>query len=168
MNATVPAASIPVDRWPLMEKKYVVDLSTEERQQLTDLVRKGKALARKIQHAQILLKSDQSLGDGWTDAQIAQAYGVSILTVQRVRQRLVEQGLEDALVRRQAEQSARRKIDGEAEAKMIALACSAPPKGQKRWTIRLLADQMVELKIVDSVGRETIRKTLKKTNLSLG
>ena len=152
-----------------MKKKYVVELTVEERQQLTDLARKGKASARKIQHAQILLKADQSTrGPGWTDQQIAESYGVSVLTVGRIRKRLVEHGLEDALVRRQQEQSARRKIDGAAEAKLIALACSAAPEGRTRWTIRLLADKMVELKILEAVVRETVRKTLKKTNLSLG
>jgi transposase len=151
-----------------MGKQYVVELTAEERQQLTELVRKGKALARKIEHARILLKADQSRDAGWTDAQIAEAYGVSVLTVVRIRQRFVEQGLEDALVRRQHEQGARRKIDGAAEAKLIALACSAPPEGRNRWTIRLLADKIVELEIVTAVGRETVRKTLKKTNLSLG
>jgi len=152
-----------------MEKRYVVELTTEERQQLSDLVRKGKALARRIQHAQILLKVDQSPhGPGWTDQQIAEAYGVTVLTVGRIRQRLVEQGLESALARQPRGPSAARKIDGAAEAKMIALACSAPPAGRARWTIRLLADKLVELEIVEAVGRETVRKTLKKTNLSLG
>jgi transposase len=151
-----------------MEKKYVVELTTEERQRLNELVHTGRALARKIEHAQILLKADQSRGGGWTDVQIAATFEVSVLTVGRIRQRFVEHGLEDALVRRQHEQSARRKIDGAAEAKMIALACGAPPAGRTRWTIRLLADKLVELNIVETVGRETVRKTLKKTNLSLG
>lgn len=152
-----------------MEKKYVVELSAEERQQLTDLVSKGKAMARKIRHAQILLKADQSpRGSGWTDQQIAEAYGISTLTVGRIRQRLVEHGLEDALARRPHEQGARRKMDGAAEARLIALACSAPPEGRTRWTIRLLADKLVKLEIMEAVGRETVRKTLKKTNLSLG
>jgi len=152
-----------------MEKRYVVELTAEERQQLMNLVSKGKTLARKIQHAQILLKADQSArGPGWTDQRIAEAYGVSILTVGRIRKRLVEHGLEDALVRRQHEQASRRKLDGAAEAKLVALACSPPPQGRRRWTIRLLADKIVELEIVDSLGRETLRKTLKKTNLNLG
>lgn len=151
-----------------MQKKYIVELTAEERQQLRELVSKGKAMARKIQHAQILLKADQSRAVGWTDERIAEAYGVSVLTVGRIRQRLVEHGFEDALVRRQHKRTPRCKIDGEAEAKMVAIACSPPPKGRRRWTIRLLAEKMIELKIVDSVGRETVRKTLKKTNLSLG
>jgi hypothetical protein len=151
-----------------MEKKYVVELTDEERQQLKDLVHTGRALARKIEHAQILLKADQSGGSGWTDAQIAEVFGVLVLTVVRIRQRFVEHGLEDALARRQHVQSARRKIDGAAEAKMIALSCGPPPQGRTRWTIRLLADKLVELNIVEAVGRETVRKTLKKMNLNLG
>ena len=152
-----------------MQKKYVVELTGEERRQLEELVNKGKSLARKIEHARILLKADQGAqGPGWTDEQIAQAYDVSPLTVGRIRQRLVEYGLEDALVRRQQEQASRRKLDGAAEAKLIALACGRPPQGRRRWTIRLLAHSIVELNIVDSVGRETLRKTLKKMSLSLG
>ena len=151
-----------------MEKKYVVELTTEERQQLNELVHTGRALARKIEHARILLKADQRRGAGWTDAQIAEAFGVSVLTVGRIRQRFVEHGLEDALVRRQHEQSSRRKIDGAAEAKLIALSCGSPPQGRTRWTVRLLADKLVELEIVEAVGRETVRKTLKKMNLNLG
>ena len=156
-------------RWPLLEKRYVVELIAGERRQLVDLVRKGKGLARKIQHAQILLKADQGAGGpGWPDRRIAEAYGVTVLTVERIRQRLVEHGLADALVRRQADQAARRKIDGAAEARLVALACSPPPAGRRRWTIRPLTEKLVELEIVESPGRETPRKTLKKTNLSLG
>lgn len=151
-----------------MEKKYVVELTAEERQQLNDLVHSGRALARKIEHARILLKADQSRGVGCTDAQIAEALGVSVLTVGRIRQRFVEQGLQDALVRRRHEQSMRCKIDGAAEAKLIALSCGPPPRGRTRWTIRLLADKLVEMDIVEAVGRETVRKTLKKMNLNLG
>jgi hypothetical protein len=169
VNATVPAARIPVDEVAAMQKKYVVELTGEERRQLEELVNKGRSLARKIEHARILLKADQGAqGPGWTDERIAQAYDVSLLTVGRIRQRLVEYGLEDALVRRQHEQASRRKLDGAAEAKLIALACGPPPQGRRRWTIRLLADKIVELEIVDSLGRETLRKTLKKTNLNLG
>ena len=152
-----------------MPKKYIVELSSEERLQLEELVSKGKSLARRIEHARILLKADQGEhGPGWTDERIAQAYDVSPLTVVRIRQRLVEHGLEDALARRQHEQPLRRKLDGAAEAKVIALACSPPPQGRRRWTVRLLADKIVELEIADAVGRETLRKTLKKMSLSLG
>jgi hypothetical protein len=151
-------------------KKYVVELSEEERQELEGLVRKGKAAARKIQHAQILLKADQGAhGAGWTDAQIAPAYGVNVRTVERIRQRLVEHGLRDALEHRAPRlQQPRRKLDGAAEAKLVAIACTPAPEGYKRWTIRLLADRMVELEVVESLGRETVRQTLKKTRLSPG
>ena len=152
-----------------MVKKYVVELTEKERSQLQEMVKKGKTLARKIQHARILLKADEgSCGPAWTDEEIAQSFDVGVRTVERIRQRFVENGLEDALLRRQSKQPPRRKLDGNAEAKLIALACSRPPKGHQRWSIRLLADQLVELKIVDSIGRETVRQTLKKTNLNLG
>lgn len=152
-----------------MAKKYLVELSAAERSELEEIVSKGKALARKIQHAQILLKADQGpWGPDWNDRQIAQAFGLNIRTIERVRERLVEHGLEDALVRRQSEQAPRCKLDGTAEAKLIALACTPAPEGRRRWTIRLLAGKMVELQIVDSLGRETVRQTLKKTKLSLG
>ena len=150
-------------------KKYVVELTAAERQQLEELVSRGKALARKIQHAQILLKADQGEhGPGWTDGRIAEACGVSVCTVERIRQRLVEHGLEDALIRRQSKQAPRRKMDGAGEARLIALACTPAPEGRRRWTIRLLADKMVELQIVNSLGRETVRQTLKKMRLSRG
>lgn len=152
-----------------MEKKYVVELSAAERSELEEIVSKGKAAARKIQHAQILLKADQGpWGPAWRDQQIAEALDLTVRTVERVRQRLVEHGLEDALVRRQSEQAPRRKLDGAAEARLIAIACTAAPAGRRRWTIRLLADQMVQLEIVDSLGRETVRQTLKKTKSSPG
>jgi len=152
-----------------MRKKYLVELSPDERQRLHEIVSKGKSAARKILHAQILLKADSSRdGPGWTDEQIAEAYPVSVRTVERIRQRLVEHGLEDALVRRRASYGRRRKLDGEGEAKLIALACSKPPEGRTRWTIRLLREKLVELEVVRSIGREAVRCTLKKTNLSLG
>ena len=152
-----------------MEKKYLVELSASERSELEDIVGKGKALARKIQHAQILLKADQGpWGPAWNDQQIAEAFSLNIRTIERVRQRLVEHGLEDALVRRQSEQAPRGKLDGAAEARLIALACTPAPEGRRRWTIRLLADKMVELQIVPSLGRETVRQALKKTKPSPG
>jgi len=152
-----------------MDKKYIVELSASERSELEEIVSKGKAAARKIQHAQILLKADQGpWGPAWDDARIAQAAAVNIRTIERVRQRLVEHGLEDALARRQSEQAPRRKLDGTAEARLIALACTPAPEGRRRWTMRLLADKMVELEIVDALGRETVRRTLKKTKSSPG
>ena len=152
-----------------MPKKYLVELSAKERAQLEGILAKGRVLARKRHHAQILLKADQGpKGPAWTDERIAEAFEVNRRTVERVRQRLVEQGFQDALVRRQPEQRPRSKLDGAGEAKLIALACSHPPKGRRRWTIRLLADKMVELNVVDSIGREAVRIALKKTNSSLG
>jgi hypothetical protein len=152
-----------------MPKKYLVELSAEERAYLEEIVAKGRVLARKRQQAQVLLKADEgALGPGWPDERIAEAFGVNVRTVERVRQRLVERGLEDSLVRRLPEQAPRTKLDGAGEARLIALACSAAPQGRRRWTIRLLADKLVELQVVDSIGRETVRTTLKKTNSSLG
>lgn len=152
-----------------MPKKYRVELSATERAYLEGIVAKGRVLARKRQHAQVLLKADEGrLGPAWTDERIAEAFEVNVRTVERVRQRLVERGVEDSLVRRLSEQPPRTKLDGAGEAKLIALACSAAPQGRRRWTIRLLADKLVELQVVDSIGRETVRTTLKKTHLSLG
>jgi len=152
-----------------MPKKYLVELGGEERAYLEGIVGKGRVLARKRQQAQILLKADEGpLGPGWTDERIAEAFGVNVRTVERVRERLVERGLEDSLARRLPEQPPRCKLDGAGEARLIALACSAAPQGRRRWTIRLLAEKMVELKVVDSIGREAVRMTLKKTSLSLG
>lgn len=152
-----------------MPKKYLVEMSAEERAYLEGIVGKGRVLARKRQQAQILLKADEGpLGPGWTDERITEAFGVNVRTVERVRQRLVERGLEDALVRRLPEQLPRTKLDGAGEAQLIALACSAAPQGRRRWTIRLLADKLVELRVVDSIGRDTVRRALKKTNSSPG
>ena len=152
-----------------MPKKYLVELSAQERAYLEGLVGKGRVLALKRQRAQILLKADQgALGPAWTDERIVEAFGVNVRTVERVRERLVERGLEDSLVRRASQRAPRTKLDGAGEARLIALACSAAPRGRRRWTIRLLADKLVELQVVDSIGREAVRLTLKKTNLSLG
>ncbi len=149
-----------------MNKKYVVRLTSEERQTLQRLVSVGKAAARKILHARILLQADQGpAGPGWTDAQIAEALTVHYRTIAGVRHRLVEQGLEAALNRKkQAQPSRPRKLDGKAEARLIALRCGAPPQGRRRWTLHLLADRLVELKVVDSLSYETVRRTLKKTS----
>lgn len=145
-----------------MNKKYIVRLSAEERSQLTELIRKGKAAASKIRHAHILLKADAD-GPAWTDEHIAASFSVSVLTVQGVRQRLVEQGLEAALNRKkQARPSRAPRLDGAGEARLIALRCSAPPAGHARWTLRLLADQAVALDIVEAISHETVRQTLKK------
>jgi hypothetical protein len=146
-----------------MNKKYIVRLSDEERRQLTELIRKGTAAAYKIRHAHILLKADAD-GPAWTDAQIAESFAVSVNTVLGVRQRLVEQGFETALNRKQQERPSRTPcLDGEGEARLIALRCSAPPAGHARWTLRLLADQAVALDIVEAISHETVRQALKKT-----
>ena len=144
-----------------MSKKYVVDLTEVEREELERLVRSGKDSARRIRYAQALLKADA----GWTDQRISEAFQMSINTVQRLRQRFVEEGLDVALgARSRKPKPYRRKLDGEKEARLIALACSEPPEGQARWTLRMLADKMVQLCYVDSVSHETVRQALKKTN----
>jgi transposase len=146
----------------VMNKKYIVRLSDAERAQLTELTRKGKAAAYKIRHAHILLKADAA-GPAWTDARIAESFSVSVNTVLGVRQRFVEQGLEAALNRKQqAHPSRAPQLDGEGEARLIALRCSAPPDGHARWTLRLLADQAVALEIVEAISHETVRQVLKK------
>lgn len=145
-----------------MNKKYIVRLSAEERSQLTELIRKGKAAVSKIRHAHILLQADAN-GPAWTDEHIAESFSVSVPTVQGVRQRLVDQGLEAALNRKkQARPSRTPLLDGAGEARLIALRCSAPPAGHARWTLRLLADQAVALDIVEAISHETVRQTLKK------
>ena len=145
-----------------MNKKYIVRLSDEERRQLTELTRKGTAAAYKIRHAHILLKADTD-GPAWTDERIAESFSVSLNTVQGVRQRLVDQGLEAALTRKkQARPSRSPLLDGEGEARLIALRCSEPPAGHARWTLRLLADQAVALDLVETISHETVRQTLKK------
>ena len=149
-------------------KKYIVTLEPEEREVLQQLIRKGKGAARRLTHARILLKADSSAGQtGWTDEQIAQALDVHASTVANVRRRLVEEGLDAALNPRPGGHR-RRKLDGDAEAHLIALVCSQPPQGHQRWSLRLLASRMVELQYVDSVSHETVRQTLKKTSSSRG
>ncbi len=151
-------------------KKYKVTLTAEERQQLQGLIAAGKAAAQRLTHARILLKADAADGGpGWDDQRIAEATEVSTDTVARVRQRFVEQGLEAALARKKQDRPSReRKLDGRAEAHLIALACSAPPDGRKAWTMKLLADRLVELEVVDTVCDETVRRALKKTRSSRG
>jgi len=145
-----------------MNKKYLVRLSAEERCQLAEVTRKGKATAYKIRHANILLKADVE-GPAWTDEKIAESFSVSVNTVLGVRQRLVEQGLDAALNRKkQAHPSRAPLLDGAGEARLIALRCSAPPAGHARWTLRLLADQAVALEMVEAMSHETVRQVLKK------
>ena len=147
-------------------KEYKVTLTAEERQQLQGLSATGKAAAKKLTHARILLKADAAEGGpAGPDDRIAEAVEVSVATIERVRQRFVEQGLDAALVRKkQVRPSRQRALDGRAEARLIALACSAPPDGRKSWTMRLLADRLVELEVVPTISDETVRRCLKKAN----
>jgi transposase len=147
-------------------KKYLVTLTPEERPQLHKLVSAGKRSARTLTRARILLQADQADGGpAWEDARIVQALGCGLRTVERVRQRFVEEGLDAALTHKPQERPSReRRLDGAAEARLIALACSKPPEGRARWTLKLLADKLVELEVVESVSDETVRRVLKKTN----
>ena len=150
-----------------MAKKYLVTLEVQEREELTRLVSVGKAAARKLTHARVLLMADESPGgQARRDQDIAEALALSVKTVERVRQRFVEQGLEAALVPAVSKRIYTRKLDGRQEAKLIAVACSKPPAGKKRWTLRLLADRVVEMQIVDSLSHETVRRVLQKTRSS--
>jgi transposase len=151
-------------------KKYRVTLTDEERQDLHCLIAAGKAAAQKLAHARILLKADAAPGGpAWADELIAEAVEVSVATVERVRRRFVEQGLEAALVRKPQERPSReRLLDGRAEARLVALACSPPPDGRKEWTMQLLADKHMELEVGESVSDETVRRTLQKTRSSPG
>src|SRR5919106_5989010 len=149
--------------------KYIVELNKEERQQLSTLMTTGRAAAAKLLHARILLKADVREGSRcWTDAEIAAALDTSESTVHRVRQAFVEQGWEAALSRQRPTGRQYRKLDGAQEARLVALTCSAPPEGRARWTLQLLADRLVELEVVDTIGRECVRTTLKKMTSSLG
>jgi hypothetical protein len=146
-------------------KKYTVRLTKDERTYLESLIHTGKVAAHKRLHAEILLKADISeSGEKWLDSTISKAFGVSTRTVERVRERLVQQGLESALNRANPIRVKSRTIDGDNEAHLIALTCGEAPEGRNRWTLRLLGQQMVELGYVESVSHETIRQTLKKTS----
>lgn len=149
-------------------KKHLVELTEEERKELESLIARGKVAARKQRVARILLKADESSqGPRWGDERIAEGLEIGLSTVERTRKRFVEEGLE-AVLNPKPRPSVARKLDGEAEARLIAQACSKAPDGRARWTLHLLAERMVELKVVDSVSHETVRQTLKKTNSSLG
>ena len=148
-------------------KRYKVTLEPDERGELEKLISRGKGAARRLAHARILLHADQGEGRlGKTDAEIAEAVEVSVATIERVRQRFVEDGLEAALSPRPPRRLYPRKLDGEAEARLIALACSPPPEGQARWTLRVLAERMVVLGYIETVSYETVRTTLQQTNLN--
>jgi transposase len=149
--------------------KYVVRLEAEERQLLLELVTKGKRAASVLTRARILLKGDAGAeGPGCGDRVIAEAVETSLSSVHRVRQAFVEEGLEAALYRKKPTGRQYRKLDGDQEARLVAIACSTPPTGRARWTMQLLADKLVELKVVDSITGECVRTTLKKTTSSLG
>jgi len=139
----------------------VVTLADDERHHLEQLLAKGKAAARTLRHAQALLKADQAAG--WNDADIAEAFALSVRTIERLRQRFVEEGLEAAL-KPKAVPRLPRKVVGEVEAHLVALACSDPPQGRQRWTLRLLADRLVELALVESISHEGVRQARKKTS----
>lgn len=147
-------------------KKYKVTLTDQEREDLGQLISKGKGAARKLLHARILLKADSQVG--WQDQAISEALEVSISTIERVRERFVEEGVEAALERQAPKRVYTRKLDGEQEAHLVALVCGQPPDDRGRWTLKLLAQKMVELEYVDNIAPETIRQTLKKMNLSPG
>ena len=151
-------------------KKYIVRLSTGDRDQIKELLTGGRGPVRMFTRARILLKADQSgYGPAWSDKKISEAFDVTVLTVQRIRKQLVKEGFDAVLSRRECQlKKPRRKIDGDLEAHLFALACSKAPEGRSRWTLRLLADSFVELGYVDGISRETVRHTLKKTKLSLG
>jgi len=152
-----------------MKKKYIVTLTQEERRMLQAMLSKGKAAARKLMHARILLKADAGPGGpAWKDGRISDGLEVGTATVERVRKMFVEEGLEAALVRRKPRRQYQRKLDGDGEAHLVALACQEPPEGRSRWTLRLLADRMVQLQYVEQLSYQTVRRTLKKTNSSLG
>lgn len=152
-----------------MPKKYIVTLTDEERAELEKMIRSGKAPARKLIRARILLKADSADGrQGWSDAAICQALDVSSPTVWRTRKRFVMESFEAALNSQRPGRHDKRKLDGQQEAHLIAIACSQPPEGRQRWTLRLLRNRMIELKIVDRLSHETVREVLKKTNSSLG
>lgn len=152
-----------------MRKQYVVKLPEEERAYLHTLISQGRAEARTLTHARILLKANQGeAGPGWTDTAIATALEVHPATVARIRREYLAAGLTAALTRKAPDRQYQRKLDGEQEAQLIALACSAPPAGHKRWTLRLLADRLVQLEVVDTISYETVRQTFQQTRSSRG
>jgi transposase len=154
---------------PMPAKIYRVTLREEERQSLKELVRHGKCAARKLMHAHILLLADENRTEGaWPDDKIAAALGVNRRTVERIRQRCVETGVEAALHHKQHSTRRDKRLDGAAEARLIQLACCEAPDGRERWTMQMLANKLIELEIVETISDETVRTTLKKTNSNLG
>jgi len=153
-----------------MAKRYIVRLSDEERIQLTGLLGKKVLAAQKRKRAEVLLKADASKGGpAWVDSRIAEAFEVSVVTVENLRKSYVLEGLEATIERKKQGRPSRQPVlDGQKEARLVALCCGTVPAGHGRWTLRLLADKLVELQIVESVSHETVRQALKKTNCSLG
>jgi len=150
-------------------EKYVVRLTAEERAELEAMTRQRRIASDKQLRAKLLLHADDGeLGPAWQDQQLIEAFGVSRSKIMRLRRQLVLEGLQAALSRRTSTQPRRRKLDGEQEARLIAVACSAPPAGRAKWTLQLLADKLVELQVVDSISNDCVRKTLKKTTSSRG
>ena len=150
-------------------KKYRIRLTTDERRELEGVVSRGRTAAYRQTHARILLMSDESRPDeGMTDVDIASALGVGKSTVERIRKRCVEEGIDSAVNRKEQLRRRRKILDGEGEARLMAIACGEPPDGRARWTLRLLADRLVECEIVESISTETVRLALKKTSSSRG
>jgi Homeodomain-like domain len=149
-----------------MNKRWIVRLEAEERNRLEQLVRTGKTVAYRIRHAHVLLAVDESdAGPGLADEQVAQTLGMAVRSIESLRRRCVEQGLDAALDRKKRERpSIEPMFDGEKEARLIAIACGPKPQGRVRWTLELLADRVVALKIVEHCSRETVRRTLQKTS----
>jgi transposase len=160
------------DRFPtegIMEKRYRVTLTEVERKELRSMVSAGKAAARKLVRARVLLLADQAEGGAAkSDPEIIDALGCGHATVERIRKQFVEEGLEETLQPKPSTRIYQRRLDGKAEAHLVAIACGAPPEGRSRWTLRLLGNRLVALGHVDSIAHETVRRTLKKTSLSLG
>jgi hypothetical protein len=152
-----------------MKKRYQVTLTLEEREELQSMVSSGTSAARKLMRSRILLLADQAEGGpSKADAEITDALGCGRATVERVRKQFVEEGLAATLIPKPTIRTYENRLDGKAEAHLVAITCGAPPEGRARWTLRLLADRMVGLGYIESVSHETVRQTLKKTNSSLG
>lgn len=150
-------------------KRYRVSLSQQEREELKGLANKGQGQARRLRRARILLLADEAQENGgWKDADIAQALEAQVRTVERVRQKCVEEGIEAALTHTRPKKTRRKVLDGAAEARLTQLACTQAPDGRESWSMQLLADKLIELEVVETVSRETVRTTLKKMNLSRG
>ena len=153
----------------MANKKYRIRLTTDEQQELKTLVSHGRTAAYRQTHARIILMSDESRPDGgMKDADISNALGVGLSMVERIRRRCVEEGIESALDRKKQLRRRQKRLDGEGEARLIAIACSEPPQGRAKWTLKLLAERLVECEIVETISTETVRGVLKKTNSSRG